>query len=96
MFDINIQNGKEVFLIGRFDASRLEKAYSILDGINEDCVVNFKDLQYISSAGLGALIKTYSRLKNSGHSIKLINMNKHIYEVFKISALDKVFLIDLP
>lgn len=95
MFDINIQNGKEVFLIGRFDASQLERAYSILDGINEDCVVNFKDLQYISSAGLGALIKTYSRLKKTNNTIKLVNMNKHIQEVFKISALDKVFLLDI-
>jgi anti-anti-sigma factor len=96
MFDIKVQNGKEVLLSGRFDASQIEKAYKTLDTIKEDCIVDFKELQYISSAGLGALIKTYSRLKNSGHSIKLINMNKHIYEVFKISALDKVFLIDLP
>lgn len=95
MFDIKIVNGKEVFLIGRFDASQMEKAYKILDAIKEDCIVDFKELQYISSAGLGTLIKTYSRLKNTGHSIKLINMNKHIYEVFKISALDKVFFIDI-
>ena len=95
MFDIKIENGKEIYLIGRFDASQTEKAYKVLDKINEDCVVDFKELQYISSAGLGTLIKTYSRLRDAGNSIKLINMNKHILEVFKISALDKVFRLDL-
>lgn len=93
MFDI--QNDKQtVSLIGRFDASQIEKAYSILDNLNKDCIIDFKDLQYISSAGLGALIHTYNRLHNSGASIRLINMSSHIKEVFKISALDKVFNIE--
>lgn len=94
MFEIKTNNINEILLIGRFDASQMEKAYQILDSIKDNCTVDFKDLQYISSAGLGALIKTHSRLKNSGNTIKLINMNKHIREVFKFSALDKVFLIE--
>jgi anti-sigma B factor antagonist len=94
MFDIKIQNGKEVYLIGRFDASHTEKAYNVLNPVNENCILDFKELDYISSAGLGVLIKTYSRLKESGNSLKLTNMNQHIKEVFKYAGLDKVFLIE--
>lgn len=94
MFDIKSINGKEIFLVGRFDASQTDKAYEILNSINKDCIIDFAKLDYISSAGLGTLIKTYSRLKDSGHTMKLINMSKHIKEVFKFSALDKVFLIE--
>jgi len=94
MFDIKLQNGNEIILAGRFDASQTEKAYTVLNSINENCVVDFNGLDYISSAGLGVLIKTYSRLKESDRSIKLVNMSKHIKEVFKYSALDKVFLIE--
>ena len=94
MFEIKIQDEKELFLIGRLDASSTEKLQNSLDLIKSDCTVNFKDLEYISSAGLGALIKTYSRLKISGNSIKLTSMNKHISEVFKYSGLDKVFFIE--
>ena len=94
MFDVSLQNENEIILSGRFDASQTEKVDLILDKIDGDCVVNFQDLQYISSAGLGSLLKTYTRLKPGGHLIKLKNMNKHIQEVFKYSGLDKVFIIE--
>ena len=94
MFDVNLQNENEVVLSGRFDASQAEKVDSVLNKIQGDCVVNFMDLQYISSAGLGSLLKTYARLKDSGNTIKLINLNKHIHEVFRFSGLDKVFIIE--
>jgi anti-anti-sigma factor len=94
MFDIRIQNGKEVFLNGRFDASQKDKADNVLGSINENCIINFKDLEYISSAGLGELIKTYTRLKALGKSIELTNMNKHISEVFRYAGLDKVFTLE--
>jgi anti-sigma B factor antagonist len=94
MLDIKIQNEKEILLTGRFDASQTDKAYTVLNSLSGDSTVDFKGLEYISSAGLGALIHTYTRLKDSGKSIKLVNMNNHIKEVFRISALDKVFMIE--
>jgi anti-sigma B factor antagonist len=94
MFDIKIQNGKDIFLSGRFDASQIDKANNILNQVNQNCTIDFKDLDYISSAGLGILIKTYSRLKDEGYNLKLMNMSKHVKEVFKYSALDKVFIIE--
>lgn len=94
MFDIKAINGKDIALFGRFDASQIEKAAETLNSITENCVVDFKELEYISSAGLGILIKTYTRLKSEGKSIDLINMNKHITEVFKYAGLDKVFIIN--
>ena len=94
MFDVKMQNDDEVLLSGRFDASQQEKVDNILNEINKNCTINFKDLQYISSAGLGSLLKAHVRLTDSGFSIKLINMNSHIREVFKYSGLDKVFKIE--
>lgn len=94
MFDVKLQNDDEVLLSGRFDASQQDKVDNILNQINNNCTVNFKDLQYISSAGLGSLLKAHVRLTGLGFSIKLINMNSHIREVFKYSGLDKVFIIE--
>ena len=94
MFNVTIQNETEIMLSGRFDASQVEKADQVLNKMQEDCTVNFQDLAYISSAGLGSLLKVYTKLKETGHSIKLINLNKHIREVFKYSGLDKVFIIE--
>ncbi len=93
MFDITTPNESQVTISGRFDAAQVEKADQIFDKINSDCIVDFKDLAYISSAGLGSLLKIHTRLKSSGYSIKLKNLNKHVREVFKYSGLDKVFTI---
>ena len=65
MFDVKLQNDDEVLLSGRFDASQQEKVDNILNQINKNCTVNFEDLQYISSAGLGSLLKAHVRLTGS-------------------------------
>lgn len=94
MFDISVQGGNEVVLSGRLDAAQVPRLNGIVDSINTDCIVNFKELAYISSAGLGSLINLHVRLKKTGNTVKLINMNDHIREVFKYSRLDKVFTIE--
>ena len=94
MFNAKISEHGEVLLSGRFDASQVEKAKAVFAKINKSCVVNFNDLEYISSAGLGVLLFTQKRLSESGNSIKLINMNKHIKDVFKYAGFDKIFEIE--
>jgi len=94
MFNISLQNSNEVFLSGSFNASETDKANSVLNEIRNNCTIDFKDLVYISSAGLGAILNLHVRLKKDGLSIKMINMNKHIREVFKYSGLDKVLMIE--
>lgn len=93
MFDISLQNQNEIYLSGRFDAAQVEKVRVVLDAVADDCTVNFQNLEYISSAGLGSLLNLYTRLKGAGHSVRLKNLNKHVREVFKYSKLDGVFTI---
>ena len=93
MFNIIREEGNQIILTGRFDAAQVDKVKAVLDGVADDCTVNFEELEYISSAGLGSLINLYTRLKTSGHSVKLKNMNKHVRGVFKNSKLDNVFTI---
>ncbi len=94
MFSIEITPNKEVLLFGRLDASQAEKAKEVLDTVNESAVVNFKDLDYISSAGLGVLFATQKRLRNTGKGLKLTNMNSHIRDVFRYARFDLLFEIE--
>lgn len=94
MFSITVGDDGEIQLSGRFDASRVEQAEAIFNRVNSTCKVNFSDLQYISSAGLGVLLKTQKRLSASGHSLILIRMNKLVRDVFRIARFDLVFQID--
>ncbi len=93
MFEAKITDNGEILLSGRFDASQVERAKETFNKITKSTVVNLKDLEYISSAGLGVLLSTQKRLKESGNSLKLINMNKPIRDVFSMAGFDRIFEI---
>jgi anti-sigma B factor antagonist len=94
MFDAKLTEGEEIVLSGRFDASQVDKAKSVFDCVTKTCVVNFKDLDYISSAGLSVLLLTQKRLSQGGHCLKLRNMNAHIRQVFEYARFDMIFDIE--
>jgi anti-anti-sigma factor len=94
MFDARLTDSGEVMLSGRFDASQVDKARAAFDSVNATCVVNFKDLDYISSAGLSVLLVTQKRLSQSGHCLKLRNLNAHIRQIFEYARFDMIFDIE--
>ena len=94
MFRIELAESDQIRLFGRFDASQVENARTILDKVTKSSIVDFKDLEYISSAGLALLLVTQKRLRESGNSLKLVNMNKHIRDVFYYAAFDTIFEIE--
>lgn len=94
MFTITQKEDGEIVLAGRFDASRVADADAILDRVATTCRVNMKDLDYISSLGLGILLKTQKRLKTSGNELILTHMNKLIRDVFRIARFDTIFKIE--
>jgi anti-sigma B factor antagonist len=94
MFEFKIAQDGQILLSGRLDASQAEKAKKEFDQITKSAIVNFKDLEYISSAGLGVLFAAQKRLKDSAQGLKLINMNQHIRDVFRYARFDLIFEIE--
>jgi len=93
MFTIEFSRSDHIQLSGRFDAAQVAKASEIFDKVATSCIVDFANLEYISSAGLGILLKTQKRLNEKGHALKLTNMNKHISDVFRYAGFDTIFEI---
>ena len=93
MFDIRLSEKKEILLAGRFDASQIDTANAFFDAIDRSHHVNFKDLDYISSAGLGVLLAAQKRLKENGQELVLTHMSKHIMDIFKWAGFDMIFTI---
>ena len=96
MFQIEFGNNGEILCSGRLDAAQCEKAQSFMDSISEARVLDFAALEYISSAGLGVLLKTQKRLAESGASLKIVNVNNHIHDVFRYSGFHAIFEIEAP
>lgn len=53
--------------------------------------VDFKNLEYISSAGLRVLLAVYKQVTKQGGSMKLCNLNDQVMEVFEITGFKKIF-----
>jgi anti-sigma B factor antagonist len=94
MFDIKRNEYGHILISGRFDASRVKEAQGVLDEINGPCTLDFTSLEYISSAGLGSLLATQKRLTDKGQGLKLINLNKHIRDIFRVAGFDFIFDIE--
>lgn len=93
----NLENDKlTVAVEGRLDtttAPELEQALSTsLDGV-KDLVLDFASLEYVSSAGLRVLLSTQKAMLAKG-SMKLINVNDSIMEVFDITGFADVLTIE--
>jgi len=93
MFDTKILGNGDIAFCGRLDASQADKADQALQEIISSQTLNFKELDYISSAGLGTLLAHQKRLKNTGHALRLINLNKHVKDVFALTGFDQIFEI---
>lgn len=94
MFNIEMSQNGDVKISGRFDAAQVEKAKEVFNRVAISCAVDFKDLEYVSSAGLGVLLMTQKRLSESGNSLKLVNMSKHVRDIFQYAGFDTIFEIE--
>jgi len=94
MFEIGYGEGGTIAFTGRLDAAQCDKAQQFLDAAGTPKTFDFRALEYISSAGLGVLLKLHKRLLASGGRLRLINVSNHIYDVFRFSGFDQVFDVE--
>ena len=94
MFDIGIGETGIVLFRGRLDTAQADTAREYVSANPDIAVFDFAELEYISSAGLGVLLLVHKRMMRSGGALKLVNVNKHIKDVFHYSGFDKLFDIE--
>jgi anti-sigma B factor antagonist len=88
-----IQDGIKIFrLKGRLDSNTSqgfedELFRAISDGSNK-IIVDFENLDYISSAGLGVVFKANKALLREDGRVILCSMQNYIREIFKTTGID--------
>ncbi|MDH3588508.1 MAG: STAS domain-containing protein [Gammaproteobacteria bacterium] len=95
MFQIEFSDTGTVVIHGRLDAAQAARAQEFLDEIADRCILDLAKLEYISSAGLGVLLRTHKRLMSGGEGLRLINVSNHINDIFMYSGFDKLFRIEV-
>ena len=63
------------------------------DGI-ELLTIDFKECDYVSSAGLRVLLSTLKTLKKNNAKMRLINVGENFTEVLENTGLDAVFDVE--
>jgi anti-sigma B factor antagonist len=94
MFAIDSTGENVVVVTGRLDAAQCPKAQTLLDGVHGAVTLDCSGLEYLSSAGLGVLLKTQKRLLASSGKLRLTGVNRHLQDIFRYSGFDQIFEIE--
>ena len=95
MLAIELGAGGRVVMSGRLDASQAATAQGFMDTLSGEIVLDCASLDYLSSAGLGVLLKTQKRLKAAGGQLRLVGVSRHLHDIFTYSGFDQIFDIEL-
>jgi len=82
-----------VLVEGRLDAAQAAAAQSFLDAVSGDVTLDCTTLDYISSAGLGVLLKTQKRLRANAGQLRLTGVKRHVHDIFRYAGFDQIFEI---
>ena len=81
-------------LIGKLDTTTAPNLEKVINEISKDeeLVLDFKDLSYVSSAGLRVLLIIAKKFDDKH---KLINVCEDVMDVFEITGFDEVLNIEI-
>jgi len=85
-------------LNGRLDSNTAmgfeQKLFESIENGTQRLILDFQDLDYISSAGLRVILKATKNLKTSEGKLVLCAMQDYVKEVFEISGFDSFLPIE--
>ncbi len=85
-------------LDGRLDSNTAmgfeQKLFDCIENGTQRLILDFQDLDYISSAGLRVILKATKNLKSAEGKLVLCAMQDYVKEVFEISGFDSFLPIE--
>ena len=79
----------ELVMIGRLDSNTSVEAEKVIDELTgrfDTLILDMKELDYISSAGLRILKRAYMAMRRKDGRLYLKNVNKMVMEVFEVTG----------
>lgn len=98
--EVTVKEVSEVRVLlfeGNLDTNTAPQAQAqideLIDGGSSKILINFDDLNYISSAGLRVLLATAKKLKATSGDLKICGLNQTVQEVFDISGFSSILSV---
>ncbi|WOV83939.1 STAS domain-containing protein [Sporosarcina jeotgali] len=98
--DVQEKDCVHVFkIIGEIDAFTAPTLKEQLEKVanQPECqaVLDFKEVNYMDSTGLGVFVAFYKKVKAVNGSVKIVGLNKRLKRLFEITGLDDVVEIEM-
>jgi anti-sigma B factor antagonist len=77
--------------LGDGDTLLKDKLHSLLHQGKKNVLLNMGKVQYVDSAGLGAIVSAYTTVTREGGSLKLLNVTGKLQDLLSITKLLTVF-----
>lgn len=100
---ISVQYGENVTIVTFLNEKILEETDikalqdSVMSVIEQseqiNMILDFGNVKFLSSAVLGLLLRISKKIYERDSQLRLCNINPKIYEIFKITRLNKIFEI---
>lgn len=100
---VSVKNSGEVRIVEFADRKIIEELFiseigeelsRVVAGMSDvKMLLSFKNVEHLSSAALGMLITLHKQVAEKKGQLKLSDITPQIYEVFKITRLNKLFSI---
>lgn len=96
---IESKNINDVKIISVFGKVGFENSAEFRDALMEDLleindlILDFTNLTYLNSIGLGIIVKTYTKASSEGKKFTICGMNEDIRKLFSITKLDNLIEI---
>ncbi len=89
--DVMILDLKGKLTIGSGDELLRDKINSLIQQGYKKLLLNLADVPYVDSAGLGAIVSSYTTVSREGGSLKLLSLTSRIKDLLAITKLLTIF-----
>ena len=77
--------------IGEGDVVLRNRVTELLEGGQQNILLNLEKVGYMDSAGIGELVACYKRAKEKAGTVKLLNPSGKVFDLLQLTKLEEVF-----
>jgi len=89
--DVTIFDLKGKILLGDGIDELREAINSCIEAKEIKLLLNFKDVPYLDSTGLGEVVRSYTSLKKANGAVKIVNLTQKVRDLLSVTKLITVF-----
>jgi anti-sigma B factor antagonist len=89
--DVTIFDLKGKILIGEGIDELREAINDSIKANEKKLILNFNQVPYLDSTGLGEVVRSYTTLKKEGGLVKIVNLTQKVRDLLSVTKLITVF-----